>query len=562
MLRLSHISVARKLQIIMALALVAFVAVSAMSLVDYRGVMLRDRMDKTRNVVEVAGSTIRAQYDRFKRGEIGEDEAKAAAVAQVKALRYEGENYFWIIDGKANMIMHPFKPELDGTDASEIKDPKGVKLFSEMTEAVTSGHDGFVRYSWPKPGMDKTKPAAKISYVSSIPEWGWIVGSGIYLDDVNAAFMAQLTKFGALGLFTILILGGVSLVIARDIRMPLGRLTRGLSALAEGKDLPSLGNERRDEIGDMARSLLHLSDRLSDARRIESAQQSDALAKLEQKARLDAEIDSFKSTVGDIIGRLGGATEDLKDASDDMTGIVASVNDKARSVSSATGETSGSVQTVAAAADEMSASIREIASQTGSCSTAIREVVDQMHKASTTSHKLEEATKRIVEIVDLIQSITGQINLLALNATIESARAGEAGRGFAVVANEVKQLATATGKATSEIVINIDNIRQVSADVIDVLNVISRGVDTVDAIAISISSAVEEQSVVTAEIAHNMNTAYSSTDRISSTIEDMSRASDDATLSAKKTSSSVHILSEQTEHLKQEIQTFLGRVSA
>jgi methyl-accepting chemotaxis protein len=185
-----------------------------------------------------------------------------------------------------------------------------------------------------------------------------------------------------------------------------------------------------------------------------------------------------------------------------------------------------------------------------------------MEKASTTSHKLEEATKRIVEIVDLIQSITGQINLLALNATIESARAGEAGRGFAVVANEVKQLATATGKATSEIVVNIDNIRQVSGDVIQVLNTISKGVDTVDAIAVSISSAVEEQSVVTADIAANMNTAYRNTDRISLNIDDMNRASDNATVSAKKTSSSAHILSEQTEHLKKEILTFLDRVSA
>ncbi|MBP2157940.1 MULTISPECIES: methyl-accepting chemotaxis protein [Asticcacaulis] len=562
MLKLSHISVARKLQLILAMALIAFVAVSAVSLMDYRGVMLRDRMDKTRNVVEVAGSVIRAQHERFKRGEIGEDEAKAAAVAQVKALRYEGENYFWIIDDKANMIMHPFKPELDGTDASEIKDPKGVKLFSEMTQAVASGRDGFVRYWWPKPGMDKTKPTAKISYVSRIPEWGWIVGSGIYIDDVNTAFLAQLTKFGAIGFFTLLALGGVSWVIARDIRLPLGQLTRGLSALADGRELPSLGDERRDEIGDMTRSLLNLNDRLTAARRLEESQSADALAKVEQKGRLEAEINAFRDTVGDIMGRLGGATEDLKLASDDMNHIVASVHDKAQTVSAATGETSGSVQTVAAAAEEMSASIREIASQTGSCSIAIRDVVAQMERASTTSHKLEEATKRIVEIVDLIQSITGQINLLALNATIESARAGDAGKGFAVVANEVKQLATATGRATSEITINIDNIREVSADVIQVLNTISKGVDTVDAIAVSISSAVEEQSVVTAEIAANMNAAYRNTDRVSNDIGDMNRASDDATVSAQKTASSAHILSDQTENLKREILTFLDRVSA
>ncbi|ESQ90152.1 hypothetical protein ABAC460_10400 [Asticcacaulis sp. AC460] len=562
MLKLANISVTKKLQLIMALALVAFVAVSAVALLDYRQVMLGDRMDKTRNVVEVAGSAVRAQYERFQKGEISEAEAKAAAIAQVKALRYEGQNYFWIIDDHAQMIMHPFKPELDGTDASNIKDPNGVRLFSEMTVAVQAGHDGFVRYGWPKPGMDKTKPTAKISYVSAIPEWKWIVGSGIYIDDVNTAFMAQLTKFGAIGLFTLLVLGGVSWIIARDIRVPLGRITHGLAALAEGKELPPQGDERRDEIGVMTRSLQDLNARLSDARRLEDVQKSDALAKLEQKAQLEAEIDAFKGTVGDIMGKLGGATHDLKHASDDMTHMVTSVNDKSRTVTAVTGETSGNVQMVAAAAVEMSASIREIASQTGSCSMAIRDVVEHMHKASTTSQKLDEATKRIVEIVDLIQNITGQINLLALNATIESARAGDAGKGFAVVANEVKQLATATGRATSEITVNIDNIREVSQDVIQVLHAISRGVDTVDQIAVSISSAVEEQSVVTADIAANMNTASMNTDRISHNVEDMSRASDDATVSARKTSSSAHILSEQTEHLKTEILTFLDRVSA
>ncbi|EGF93145.1 methyl-accepting chemotaxis protein MCP signaling domain protein [Asticcacaulis biprosthecium C19] len=546
----------------MALALVAFVAVSAVALLDYRQVMLGDRMDKTRNVVEVAGSAVRGQYERFQKGEISEAEAKAAAIAQVKALRYEGQNYFWIIDDQAQMIMHPFKPELDGTEAADIKDPNGVRLFSEMTVAVEPGHDGFVRYAWPKPGVDKTKPMAKISYVSAIPEWKWIVGSGIYIDDVNTAFTAQMTKFGAIGLFTLLVLGGVSWIIARDIRLPLARITQGLSALAEGKDLPSQGDERRDEIGAMMRSLQDLNARLSDARRLEEAQKSDALAKLTQKAQLEAEINAFKGTVGDIMGKLGGATQDLKHASDDMTHMVTSVNDKSRTVTAVTGETSGNVQMVAAAAVEMSASIREIASQTGSCSMAIRDVVEHMHKASSTSQKLDEATKRIVEIVDLIQSITGQINLLALNATIESARAGEAGKGFAVVANEVKQLATATGRATSEITLNIDNIREVSQDVIQVLHAISRGVDTVDQIAVSISSAVEEQSVVTADIAANMSTASMNTDRISHNVEDMSRASDDATVSARKTSSSAHILSEQTEHLKTEILTFLDRVSA
>lgn len=174
--------------------------------------------------------------------------------------------------------------------------------------------------------------------------------------------------------------------------------------------------------------------------------------------------------------------------------------------------------------------------------------------------RLDEATQRIGEIVDLIQGIAGQINLLALNATIESARAGEAGKGFAVVASEVKQLATQTTSATDEISGNIGNIREVSEQVISTLGAIKSAIGSVEEISGSISSAVEEQTAVTNEIAYNMSNASNSTRQISSEITDVSHAVNEASAASQQTLDAARMLSQQAEALAGEVNTFLAEI--
>ncbi|MHB8910304.1 MAG: cache domain-containing protein [Syntrophales bacterium] len=159
---------------------------------------------KTKQLVEVAYSTLDHYARLAKNGALSTDDAQKSAIAAIKALRYGNDDYFWINDLQPRMIMHPMKPEMDGKDLSDYKDPTGKRLFVAFVDVCKKDGAGFVDYQWPKPGANK--PVPKISYVKAFPAWGWIVGSGIYLDDLTdmeKEFTATISKIIA---FTIVIL--------------------------------------------------------------------------------------------------------------------------------------------------------------------------------------------------------------------------------------------------------------------------------------------------------------------------------------------------------------------
>ena len=148
-------------------------------------------------------------------GKLSREQAQQQAVAAVKALRYEGSEYFWINDMHPTMIMHPIKPELDGKDLSATADPNGKKLFVEFVDEVKRNGAGFVAYYWPKPGADR--PVPKISYVKGFAPWGWVIGSGIYVDDVDAEFRSSARYFAGLLALVVLVLGIAASSLIRQI---------------------------------------------------------------------------------------------------------------------------------------------------------------------------------------------------------------------------------------------------------------------------------------------------------------------------------------------------------
>ena len=151
-----------------------------------RSLLLKDREEKVRNLVEVAHGVI-AQHEKYvSEGKMPLETAQASALAVLRNMRYDSVEYFWVNDMAPKTLMHPIKPELEGKDMSALKDPNGKFLFNEFVTVVKKDGKGFVDYYWPKPG--EKDPVAKISYVMGFAPWGWIVGSGIYLDDVNRIF--------------------------------------------------------------------------------------------------------------------------------------------------------------------------------------------------------------------------------------------------------------------------------------------------------------------------------------------------------------------------------------
>ncbi|WP_413584735.1 methyl-accepting chemotaxis protein [Bdellovibrio sp. HCB274] len=155
--------------------------------------MYEDRKVMLRNTVDLASNTIEQYYKQFEEKKITEEEAKAHALAAIAAFRYAGGEYFWINDFAPNVLMHPIKPELNGKDAGGIKDPNGVHLFREFAlMAQTPAAEGYVNYMWPKPGSPSPEP--KISFVRQFKPWKWVVGTGVYVDDVEAMVATVRTK--------------------------------------------------------------------------------------------------------------------------------------------------------------------------------------------------------------------------------------------------------------------------------------------------------------------------------------------------------------------------------
>ena len=189
-----------------------------------------DKKESLRAVTGVAFSLMAEYEGRVKSGELTAVEAQQQAVLRIKNLRYEGQEYFWINDLAPKMVMHPFKPELDGTDLTGYKDPNGKHLFVEFVKTCRAAGEGFVDYMWPKPG--ESKPVAKISYVKAFEPWGWVVGSGLYVDDLEKELASVRDLF--LGVVLLFGLGGLvmSWLIARSTARPINQAISGLNANA------------------------------------------------------------------------------------------------------------------------------------------------------------------------------------------------------------------------------------------------------------------------------------------------------------------------------------------
>lgn len=186
----SNFNLRPRLFIVVAVAFVAMILIAALALVNERSSLMEDREVKTRHLVESAYGVLVHFRALQLGGELTEDQAKRATIETIRGMRYGGSEYFWINDLQPRMVMHPMMPELDGKNLSSFKDPNGKRLFVAFVDTVKKNGAGFVDYLWPKPGF--TQPVPKISYVKGFTPWGWVIGSGIYIDDVNRIFWERM----------------------------------------------------------------------------------------------------------------------------------------------------------------------------------------------------------------------------------------------------------------------------------------------------------------------------------------------------------------------------------
>jgi methyl-accepting chemotaxis protein len=529
----------------------------------FRQSVMTEKSQKVKNLVELAHEAVNEIYGR---NDLSEQERKHEALSIVKAMRYDGGNYLWINDTSASMVMHPVKPALDGKDLSGFKDPNGKKLFMEMVKVSQDKGEGVVDYFWPKPGKDE--PVAKVSYVKLFRPWGWIIGTGIYIDDVNGLVSAEADEVKsqvarqrniiiAVCLVILAATAGIITWVGKRVAGNIQKASEMLKDAAEGEgDLTRrLEVNSKDEVGEMAQwfnvfigNLQEMVGKIVDyAKQI--SESGTAMVAISEQMNHGAEQTS-------------GRSNNVTAASEEMT---ANMN----SVAAAMEEATTNINVIASSAGEMTSTIAEIAQNSEKGGVIVSEAVAQADVVSKKVGELGCAAQKIGNVTETITEISEQTNLLALNATIEAARAGEAGKGFAVVANEIKELAKQTAGATYEIKSQISGIQGTTEETVTEISKISTVINDVNEIVSTIVTAVEEQSVTTQEIAGNVTQASDGIEEVNQNVAQSSAVSSeiaqdiaDVTQSANEMSNSsgqVKLSAEELANLANDLNGLVGR---
>ena len=516
-----------------------------------------------KNHVDVALSLIKGEYAAIDTEGISVAEAQRRAAAHVRSLRYGSDDYFWINDMDVKVVMHPFKPEWTGTDGRGVKDPvTGVRLFVAFVDKVRSQGSGYIDYVWPKPGS--SQPQQKFTYVAGFEPWHWVVGTGVYVDDIQAQIGGTARRTLLIVSLTIVAAAAGAMFVARRMSSAIRVMIGAMNDLAAGKADVTLPNvNRSDEIGDMAKALKIFHENLlyvASLRKKNTDQEQQAAE--QRRITLSELAKNLEGSVHRVVNAVGSTALRIDASAGAMEQLAHQTTEEAQVVSSASADAAGNVQAVAAATEQLVTSISRIGSRVALAANVARHAVEQGTKACQSVAVLKTAAERIGEVVALISAIASQTNLLALNATIEAARAGEAGNGFAIVAQEVKALAGQTARATEDIGVQINAVQDATHDVSATIEDISGTIAEISSISDEISTSVQEQEGATGEIARSVAQAASGTQRISQNIGNVATAANETRDKATDLKRASEELSRQSEALDTSIGEFLREMRA
>ena len=512
----NNMRISTRMQILTGLTLIGLIVLCVAALMQLKGTMLDDRKQKTRNLVEVANGTLAYHHKLVTDGKLSEDQAKSAARETLRGLRYDTSDYFFIIDTNANYVLMPPKPESEGKNAAEFKDANGKLIFKELIAAGQRG-GGFVDYVFPRPGQQKSEP--KLSYATSFTPWGWVLGTGIYIDDVETEYWKGVVSLGGISFVLLVVLSLIGWRVSSGILKQLGgepaEATAVMQQVAAGDLTAAVG--KRPE-GSLLQALGAMVTSLRELVKEINVGANQVVQNAEQISLASREVSI--------------AAEHQSDATSAMAAAIEELTVSSNNISEGANETEQDSLAAMTEAGEGSQRVEQ-------ATIAIQKIATTVAEASRQIHELEDRTKQVSSIANVIKDIAGQTNLLALNAAIEAARAGEQGRGFAVVADEVRKLAERTSSATIEIeqmIVGIqkDTIGAVSAmnsalpevehgvelagSASDSLRAIEAGAGRTLGRVREVADATREQSAASTSIAQRVETIAQMVEETSSTI--------------------------------------------